>query len=70
MSYLKDVTGIVRDGQRLGQIRNDVDPATIALMYLGLVQLAAILSHVSGGDFDLRNHVQRSFALFRDAIAV
>ena len=67
-SYLKDVTDIVRDGQRLGRIRPDVDPGTVALMYLGLIQPAAILSHVSDGSFDLRNHVQRSFKLFREAI--
>lgn len=70
MSYLKDVTNIVRDGQRLGQIRSDVDAGTVALMYLGLVQPAAILSHASAGDFDLRNHVKRSFTLFRDAIGM
>ena len=68
MSYLKDVTEIVRDGQRLGQIRVDVDAGTVALMYLGLIQPAAVLSHVSDGSFDLRNHVQRSFKLFREAI--
>ena len=68
MSYLKDVTDIVRDGQRLGRIRADVDAGTVALMYLGLIQPAAILSHVSDGSFDLRNHVQRSFKLVRVAI--
>src|SRR5690606_32784010 len=54
MSYLKDVTDIVREGQRNGQIRNDVDAGIVALMYLGLVQSAAMLSHASGGDFNLR----------------
>jgi AcrR family transcriptional regulator len=68
MSYLKDVTDIVRDGQRLGRIRADVDAGTVALMYLGLIQPAVILSHVSDGSFDLRNHVQRSFKLFRETI--
>jgi AcrR family transcriptional regulator len=68
MSYLKDVTEIVRDGQRRGRIRPDVDAGTVALMYLGLIQPAAILSQVSDGAFDLRNHVQRSFTLFREAI--
>jgi hypothetical protein len=68
MSYLKDVTEIVREGQRLGRIRADVDAGTVALMYLGLIQPAALLSHVSDGSFDLRTHVQRSFNLFREAI--
>lgn len=68
MSYLKNVADIVREGQRAGQIRSDVDAGTIALMYLGLVQPAAILSHVSAGDFNLRNHVLRSFALLRETI--
>jgi len=67
-SYLKDVADIVRDGQRLGRIRADVDAGTVALMYLGLIQPAALLAHVSRGTFDLRNHVRRSFALFREAI--
>jgi AcrR family transcriptional regulator len=68
MSYLKDVTEIVREGQRVGRIRADVDAGTVALMYLGLIQPAAILSHVSDGSFDLRSHVQRSFKLFREAV--
>ncbi len=67
-AYLDKVADIVREGQTKGQIRKDLDAATIAVMFLGLIQPAAILSHMSDGDFDVTGHAERAWGMFVDAI--
>ena len=68
-SYLKRVAAIVSQGQQDGSIRQDLDPATAAVMFLGLIQPAAILWHLSNGEFDVTRQVQKSWPVFRSAIA-
>lgn len=67
-SYVKDVTDIVRHGQRQGRIRSDVDAGTVAHMFLGLVLPAALVWHASDGAFDVTGHTERAFRVFVDAI--
>jgi AcrR family transcriptional regulator len=67
--YLRRVAGIVRRGQRAGSIRADLDAAVVAVMFLGLIQPAAILWQLSGGAFDVTRHVEKAWPVFRDTIA-
>lgn len=67
-AYLDKVADIVRKGQTEGQIRKDVDASTVAVMFLGLIQPAAILSHMSEGQFDVTGHTERAWEIFVDAI--
>lgn len=67
--YLEQIAAIVRQGQRAGRIRADLDPAAVAVMFLGLIQPAAILWRLSGGTFDVRKQVARAWPVFRAAIA-
>jgi AcrR family transcriptional regulator len=69
-SYLKKVAAIVSQGQKQGRLRADLDPATIAVMFLGLIQPAAILWHLSGGKFDVTRHVERVWPMFQKMIAL
>jgi AcrR family transcriptional regulator len=41
--YLKRVANIVSEGQKAGQIRPELDPDSVSVMFLGLIQPAAIL---------------------------
>jgi len=66
--YLVRISEIVRCGQGGGQIRSDIRPGTIALMYLGLIQPAAILWHISDGGFDVTKHAEKAWNVFRKAI--
>jgi AcrR family transcriptional regulator len=66
--YLDRVADIVRRGQEQGRIRQDLDPATVAVMFLGLIQPAAILWQMSGGEFDVKRHAERAWQVFVDAI--
>lgn len=66
--YLKQVAAIVREGQRAGAIRKNLDPPTVSVMFLGLIQPAAILWHMSGGAFDVTRHTGKAWQVFRTAI--
>ncbi len=63
---IEKIAGIISEGQRQKEIKKDVDPQTIAIMFLGIVQPAAILWHASNGNFDLTEHAQNAWTVFRD----
>lgn len=67
--YLKRVADIVTQGQREGQIRPDIDPDIASVMFLGLIQPAAILWNLSGGKFDVTRHVQKAWPFFCSGLA-
>lgn len=67
-TYLDKVADIVRKGQADGRVRKDIDPGTVAVMFLGLIQPAAILSHMSEGQFDVTGHTDRAWQIFVEAI--
>ena len=68
-SYLHEVAELTRAGQQAGEIRRELDPDTIALQLLGIVQPGAVLWHLSDGNFDVTRHAERAWQLFRAAIA-
>jgi AcrR family transcriptional regulator len=67
-TYLDKVADIVRKGQVEGRIRKDLDASTVAVMFLGLIQPAAILFHMSEGEFDVTGHTDRAWEIFVEAI--
>ncbi|HSE15208.1 MAG TPA: TetR/AcrR family transcriptional regulator [Candidatus Deferrimicrobium sp.] len=66
--YLDRVAGILRQGQRAGDLRGDLDPEATAVHFLGLIQPAATLWYLSAGKFDVLMNAERSFEQFADAI--
>ncbi|GAB4350280.1 MAG: TetR/AcrR family transcriptional regulator [Candidatus Abyssubacteria bacterium] len=66
--YLRDVADIVSEGQVAGEIRPNIEPATVAMMFLGMIQPAAILWRMSEGKFDVTRHIEKAWLLFCDAI--
>lgn len=66
--YLSRVSDIIRQGQTQGRIRADVDAATVSLMFLGLIQPAAILWHMSNGELDVTRHIERAWRVFSEAL--
>ncbi len=66
--YLRKVAQIVSRGQQQGDIRPDADPGTVSVMFLGLIQPAALLWHLSEGDFDVTKHVERAWQIFSDRL--
>jgi AcrR family transcriptional regulator len=62
--YLAEVARIVRDGQRRREFRPDVDAAAAAMLFLGLVQVAGVLSRLGGDDFDTGARAEKAWAVF------
>ncbi len=66
--YLEAVAEIIRHGQQEGSIRSALDPASGAVMFLGLIQPLIILSHVTEGEFEVDLHLERAWPIFLEAI--
>ncbi|MGD0777478.1 MAG: TetR/AcrR family transcriptional regulator [Candidatus Solibacter sp.] len=66
--YLRKVAQIVSRGQQQGHIRPDADPGTVSVMFLGLIQPAALLWHLSDGGFDVTRHVERAWDLLSKSL--
>lgn len=66
--YLHKVDEIVQQGQREGRIKSDFDPGTISMMFLGMIQPAAVLWLMSDGQFDVTKHAEKSWKMFSEAI--
>lgn len=62
--YRRAVAGLVRDAQAQGRIRPDLAAETVALVFVGLFQPAALLWHFSGGRFDISSHARRAWEVF------
>ncbi len=67
-SVLAKLEEIIREGQREGRIRDDVDARTLAVSFWGLMPPVVILWHISDGRFDVTKHMEKSWQLFRRAI--
>jgi len=67
--FLTSVGEIVREGQRDGEIRTDVEVETVAMLFVGIVQPGAVLWNLSDGQFDITRHANRAWRLFRTSVA-
>ena len=65
---LMQVARLVAQGQRLGQIKPKLDPHTVSVIFLGLVQPPAILWYLSQGSFDISKHMKKAWVLFEKAV--
>ena len=66
--YMGEVGQIVRLGQAQGQIRQDLDAQTVAMMVFGIVVPAGILWHLTDGGFDVTRHAQQAWRVLSSAI--
>lgn len=67
-AYLGQIADLVRRGQVEGKIRPEVDPATAALLFIGMVLPAGMMWHLSDGRFDVTRHAERAWQLYRGAL--
>ncbi len=66
--YLERVADIIRDGQRQGSIRADVNARSLAILFLGLIQPAGVLWTLSDGRFDVTRQVREAWSVYEQAI--
>ena len=69
-AYLEEVAGIIRQGQKDGSVRLDLDPDAVSVVFLGLIQPTAILWHLSDGEFNVGRQIEKAWPLFHEAIRV
>lgn len=67
-AYLGAIGDLVQQGQGKGVIRADLEAGAIAVAFLGMIQPAAIIWHLSEGNFDLACHAQRAWNIFLTGI--
>ena len=67
-TYLGEVAAIIREGQRRGRMNPDLDPDMLSVVFLGLIQPAAILWRLSDGEFDAGKQVERAWPFFYEAV--
>ena len=67
-TYLRAVAEIVRQGQKEGVIQAGLEANSVAVAFLGMIQPAAILWHLSQGKYDLPNHTERAWNIFLGGI--
>jgi len=66
--YLDQVENIIRHAQKKGQVRTDLGPEPVSLMFLGMIQPAAVLWHLSHGAFDVTKHAEKAWMIFSQGI--
>ena len=66
--YLGQVVEIIIQGQRLGQIKPALDPKTVSVLFVGLVQPPVVLWYLSNGKFEVIKQAERAWEIFRQAI--
>jgi len=66
--YVAAIEAVLRNGQETGAVRTDTDARTLAVMFLGLLQPAAILAALSDGAFDAVRHAEAAWAVYADAL--
>ena len=69
IGYLGGLDKIIRDGQKKGQIRSDMNSKTVGLMFLGLIQPGVILWFLSDGKFEISKQSEKNWNVFREAIS-
>ncbi len=63
---IENISQIISEGQKSREIRKDLDPISLAIMFLGIVQPAAILWHASEGEFDLVDYAKKAWNYFKE----
>ncbi len=61
---------LIRQGQRQGRIRRDLDVPAAARMFLAMLQSAAILWFISDGQFDIARNAHQTWMIFVQAISM
>jgi hypothetical protein len=52
-TYTKEISSLIRDGQKAGAIMQDMDPQTLALTMVGLIQITVLKWSLNGFSFSL-----------------
>ncbi len=66
--YLAQIERMVRDGQQQGHIDRQLQPATAAMLFLGMIVPAGVIWHLTDGGFNLTQHAGRAWKMYQQAL--
>lgn len=67
-SIAEKLTSLVRDGQKNGLLRNDIDPVTTIMMFVAMIQGIAFRWSLSGFSFSLKSEGMKAWRNFEKCI--
>lgn len=67
-AYISEIKKIILRGQELGEIKQDIDPGSAAVMFIGIVLPAGIFWHMSSEQFDVMKQVEAAWKMYLSAI--
>ncbi len=66
--FRHELATMVKIGQKAGTIRSDISAETVVLLWVGIIQPAALLYFLSNGHYDLEHHGKKAWKLLKDMI--
>jgi AcrR family transcriptional regulator len=68
MEYLDGIEAIVKEGQKAGCLRRDLPPRACARLFVGMLQSAVLMGHLSGGAMDAATAAEEAWTAFDKAL--
>ena len=68
-SFLGSIQQVLREGIEEGSVREEVEPVTASVMFLGMIIPAAVTWNFSGGNYDLVSHAEKVWPNYHHHIA-
>jgi TetR/AcrR family fatty acid metabolism transcriptional regulator len=66
--FRHELATMVKMGQKAGTIRSDISAETVVLLWVGIIQPAALLYYLSNGHYDLEHHGKKAWKLLTQMI--
>ena len=66
--FRHELATMVKMGQKAGTIRSDISAQTVVLLWVGIIQPAALLYYLSNGHYDLEHHGKKAWKLLKDML--
>ena len=66
--YLAELEDMIREGQAKGQISRGIEAGVLSRLFFGIVQPAALLWQMSGGQFDVEGHIAGAWPVFLEVL--
>jgi len=63
--YIGGVRKILDEGKEVGRVQANVDSAAASLLFIGILQPAALIWHLSEGSFDVTRQIEKAWEIYR-----
>ncbi len=67
--YFQGIERIVRQGQLAGELRRELDPLSVVLLFKGILLPAVLFNRLAPKGLDLPRHARKAWQMFRRTVA-